>query len=392
MSPGERGSPRPPPATRGHWRGLAGFGRGLAVALAVAWPWPSAVAWRWPSSPRAGAVSRPQGEGVGSGRAGAFGRGDGGPWPPGRSRPRPVGHCGRCRAGKCCPRNDRHPGRRVPVVELEPMTRPASSSLPVHVPAPAAVSLIHRSLHGRRDLACRGGHAGLREPLPRVGHAGEAPRLQPFHLLRDRRLDERGEVAVGHLRAHEDLQPLQLVAEPSRGGELDLEAGRGQGLDAPGPDGDRGRILLRRQRRRKYGQRRRNCVWTEYAPSRAGQRQWFSLLRGGARCGSDRGRPRRQLLTRVGASGRERTRDQLLDLPLGPVGGSRKESWRILAGEVRCQFADAGQVKPSIRQHVEEQRMLARGPGRRDAQVGLRLGEVEGLGAVANIDGKASRA
>jgi len=64
------------------------------------------------------------------------------------------------------------------------------------------------------------------------------------------------------------------------------------------------------------------------------------------------------------------------------VGGSRQESGRILSGEVRCQLADAGQVKASVRQHVEEQRVLARGAGRRDAQIGLRLGEMEGLGAI----------
>lgn len=124
-------------------------------------------------------------------------------------------------------------------------------------------------------------------------------------------------------------------------------------------------------------------VWTQCAPGRAGHRRWLSLLRGRARCGSDRGRPRRQPSHQGGGI---RTgcalRDQLFDLALRPVGGPRQECRRILEGEVRCQLADAGQVKPSVRQHVEELRMLARGPGRRDAQVGLRLGEVEGLGAI----------
>src|SRR3989441_10668625 len=60
--------------------------------------------------------------------------------------------------------------------------------------------------------------------------------------------------------------------------------------------------------------------------------------------------------------------DLLLDLTLRPVGGSFQEPVPVLAGEVRGQLGNRGQVKTAIRQHGQEHRMLPRRPGRRDAE------------------------
>ena len=43
-----------------------------------------------------------------------------------------------------------------------------------------------------------------------------APGLDPLELLGDGSLDDRGQVAVRHLGAHQGREPLELVAELAR--------------------------------------------------------------------------------------------------------------------------------------------------------------------------------
>jgi hypothetical protein len=53
----------------------------------------------------------------------------------------------------------------------------------------------------------------------------------------------------------------------------------------------------------------------------------------------------------------------------------------VFLGEVRRQALDAAHVEAAVRQHGQEHRVASRGPGHRDAQVGLGLREMEHLGA-----------
>ena len=70
-----------------------------------------------------------------------------------------------------------------------------------------------------------------RERLPWCLGPGEAPGFEPLELLGDGLLDDRGQVAVGHRGAHEGPQSLELVVKLGGGGELDLVATWGKGLD-----------------------------------------------------------------------------------------------------------------------------------------------------------------
>jgi len=73
---------------------------------------------------------------------------------------------------------------------------------------------------------------------------------------------------------------------------------------------------------------------------------------------------------------------QLVDLAPRAVGGPLEDRLAILGGQVRCQPSDPAQVEPSVAQHGEEHRVLARGARHRDPQVSLLLAQVEYLGAV----------
>ena len=88
---------------------------------------------------------------------------------------------------------------RVPVMELEPITGRASSALLVHEAASAPIALVHSASHRGRNVARGGRGAGLRQTLPRAARPGEAPGFEPFELLGDGLLDDRGQIAVGHL-------------------------------------------------------------------------------------------------------------------------------------------------------------------------------------------------
>jgi hypothetical protein len=55
----------------------------------------------------------------------------------------------------------------------------------------------------------------------------------------------------------------------------------------------------------------------------------------------------------------------------------------VLQSEMGREEGDPAEVEPPVAQHREEHRVLARGAGRGDAEVGLGLREVQGLGAVS---------
>ena len=75
-------------------------------------------------------------------------------------------------------------------------------------------------------------------------------------------------------------------------------------------------------------------------------------------------------------------RNELLDLPLRPMHGSRQQRIAILGGQVRSEQSNSRQVKTAVGQEAQEHRMLARGSSHRDAQVGLGLGQVQDVRAV----------
>ena len=59
-----------------------------------------------------------------------------------------------------------------------------------------------------------------------------------------------------------------------------------------------------------------------------------------------------------------------------------EESLAVFPGEVGRQECDPAQVKAPVAQHREDHRVLAGGPRHGDAQVGLRLREVQGVRAI----------
>ena len=295
---------------------------------------------------------------------------------------------------------------RAPVVELEPLARRASSPLFVLVAASASVPLVHGSLHRGRDLARRGGGLALRERLPRRLGPGEAPGFEPLELLGDGLLDDRGQVAVGHRGAHEGPQPLELVAKLGGGGELDLVAGRGEGLDHRGPGPGRGGPHCRSGRtavRPRPPRLRLDAVRArarQLRPDGVGDRpkhlppDAVRDRRLGVRAESEgrRRRPRPSVgqlphHRRSIRTGRK-LRHELLDLALRPVGGPLQEVLAVLRGQVRRQLRDGRQVQPPVGEQGQEEGMLSRGAGGGDAEVGLGLGEVEDLGAVREHRGR----
>ena len=65
-----------------------------------------------------------------------------------------------------------------------------------------------------------------------------------------------------------------------------------------------------------------------------------------------------------------------------------EERLQVLSSEVGRQQGDAAQVKPPVAQHRQDHGVLARGSGHGDAQVGLGLREVQGVGAVGEHGGE----
>ena len=123
---------------------------------------------------------------------------------------------------------------RVPMVEFEPVSlrTPSTAARPR-----SGIGL--RRAHARHAGRPRGCGAGgevasvSRGPCP-GSRPREAPGLEPFELLGDGLLDDRGQIAVRHCAAHQGSESLQLVVELGAGGELHLVPARGQRLDRGG--------------------------------------------------------------------------------------------------------------------------------------------------------------
>ena len=134
-------------------------------------------------------------------------------------------------------------GKGVAMVELEIVAGRAPSALLVDEATTASVPLVHGPADGGRDVARGGLRLGLREVLAGGLRETEAAGLEPFELLGDGVFDDGGEVGAGDGGAQEGLEPLELVAQPGAGGELDAVAPGGERLDAR--RGSRGRVRHR---------------------------------------------------------------------------------------------------------------------------------------------------
>src|SRR6185503_21060746 len=258
-------------------------------------------------------------------------------------------------------------GEGVTVVELEPSPLGAAAALLVDEAASACVPVAHRAAHRGGDVARRAGDVRIRETRTGNRRLAEASRLEPFELLADGALDDRGEVAVGDFGAHECPEPLELVAQLDTGGELDLEACGRKGLD------DR-----LNSSRDEFSVRGCRCVSLDSWRNEVGG-EWRLLLvrhRRSARSlrkladGSRDVRPRREL-------GYER-----FDLARRQVRGSGEERLAVRRSQERYEPREAAQVDPPVSQGLEDCRVLASGACNGDAAVGLGLREVQVLGAV----------
>ena len=135
-------------------------------------------------------------------------------------------------------------GHGVAVVVLEIVAGRTPSALFVDEATTASVPLVHGPADGGRDVARGALRRGLRGILAGGLRETEAAGLEPLELLGDGVFDDGGEVGAGDGGAQERLEPLELVAQPGAGGELDgvapggerLDAGRGtRGRGNPGP-------------------------------------------------------------------------------------------------------------------------------------------------------------
>jgi hypothetical protein len=64
------------------------------------------------------------------------------------------------------------------------------------------------------------------------------------------------------------------------------------------------------------------------------------------------------------------------------VDGTREENVSVLGCEAGREPGDAGEMEPTVREHLEEHGMLTSRPCRGEAQVGLGLGEVKDVHAI----------
>ena len=123
-------------------------------------------------------------------------------------------------------------GKRVSMVELEPVAGRAPPALLVDETTTAPVALVHGPADGGRDVARGGLRPGLREALAGGLRETEAAGLEPLELLGDGVFDDGGEVDTGDGGAQQRLEPLELVAQLSRRGELDPVTPGGEWLNA----------------------------------------------------------------------------------------------------------------------------------------------------------------
>ena len=146
-----------------------------------------------------------------------------GPWSPRRSRAR---QCSRCERGterdvlwSVVPAH----AEGTSVVEFETACARNTSTLGVHVAAPASVTLPHGTANRSGDVARRRTNVESLRRVPSEGLGrGKASGLEPFELQGDGRLDDRGQIAVRHLRPHQGSESLELVVELRAGRELHL--------------------------------------------------------------------------------------------------------------------------------------------------------------------------
>ena len=171
----------------------------------------------------------PRSSGTGDPRR-CSGRASAGPSSSCRSQSPPGSGCGRAHQADVSRASIAAQPEGNPVVELEPMSLRTSSSLRVNESTPTAVPRHDRALDVRRDVTRGGSKVGLRDHLARALRTTEAPRFQPFELLRDGLLDQGAHVSVRYLRPHERPQPLQLVVQLSARREMDRVP-----TSAPGP-------------------------------------------------------------------------------------------------------------------------------------------------------------
>jgi hypothetical protein len=64
------------------------------------------------------------------------------------------------------------------------------------------------------------------------------------------------------------------------------------------------------------------------------------------------------------------------------VDGPREQTVAVLRRENRCELGDPAQVQAAVREHREQDRMLASGPRDVDPQLGLTLGKVKDVSTV----------
>jgi len=121
------------------------------------------------------------------------------------------------------------------VVKLEVMALRAAEAVRVSIAATAAIAGVHQSPHRCRDMPRRRAPVRLWRIAAGRLRLAEAPGLDPLQLLADRDVDDPREIAVGHGRAHESLQTLELVAQLDAGREANLVAARSQRLNPCGP-------------------------------------------------------------------------------------------------------------------------------------------------------------
>ena len=76
-----------------------------------------------------------------------------------------------------------------------------------------------------------------------------------------------------------------------------------------------------------------------------------------------------------------------MDLAFGFMAGPSEERLSVFSREVWSQQSDGGEVKASIREHLQEHGMFPRCPGRSDTQVGPMLRQMQNARAVGEHRG-----
>jgi hypothetical protein len=207
----------------------------------------------------------------------------------------------------------------------------------------------------------------LRERLPGCLRRGETACFEALELLSHGPFDDRRQIAVRHLVAHQRLQPLQLVVKGSGRSELDLVAGGREGLDDGARSGQ------------AWSRTVDDSVRTEsilILVRTHGLREWCGFSSGTLAHHRQLPHDRRNIGPRRELS------HELLDPTFRPVGSPGEHEVAILRGQMWRQQADTAQVKPPLGEQGQEHGVLPGGAGRDNAQVGLGFGEVKDLGAV----------